>query len=212
MPPLLETFMELSFRNNFQHWHHILLAVFHVQKSWSLQCGSNFERATSNWAQNQATKEWGWFKYSTIPCRNELTGSAQPSITLPRWRNKTLALRSFVFLPPASRSLSIISTHVWLTVCSCPKKHASELFQDLLWIAHLCSFPRFVDASWNIYATANMPFFANFVSYTPESTAHSTLPIFLNFLKTRSNLLYTINQSVPRSKHFPPRLQKPISS
>ena len=28
----------------------------------------------------------------------------------------------------------------------------------------------------------------------------------LNLLKTKRNLLYIINQSVPRSKHFPPRL------
>jgi hypothetical protein len=27
-----------------------------------------------------------------------------------------------------------------------------------------------------------------------------------NLLKTKSNLLYIRNQSVPRSKHFPPRL------
>ena len=59
MPPLLETFMELSFRINFQHWHHILLAVFHVQKPWSFQCGPNFERATSNCDQNQVTNGWG---------------------------------------------------------------------------------------------------------------------------------------------------------
>jgi len=52
---------------------------------------------------------------------------------------------------------------------------------------------------------ANMPFLANSVPYTPESTAHSTFAIFLNPLKTKSNLLYIINQSVPRSKHFPPR-------
>ena len=32
-----------------------------------------------------------------------------------------------------------------------------------------------------------------------------------NLLKTKRNLLYIRNQSVPRCKHFPPRLQKPIS-
>jgi hypothetical protein len=34
---------------------------------------------------------------------------------------------------------------------------------------------------------------------------------FLKLLKTKRHLIYTRNQSVPRSKHFPPRLQKPIS-
>ena len=29
---------------------------------------------------------------------------------------------------------------------------------------------------------------------------------YLNLLKTKRNLLYIRNQSVPRSKHFPPRL------
>ena len=33
----------------------------------------------------------------------------------------------------------------------------------------------------------------------------------INLLKTKRNLLYIRNQSVPRSKHFPPRLWKPIS-
>jgi len=28
----------------------------------------------------------------------------------------------------------------------------------------------------------------------------------INLLKTKRNLLYTRNQPVPRSKHFPPRL------
>jgi len=33
-----------------------------------------------------------------------------------------------------------------------------------------------------------------------------------NLLKTKRNLLYIRNQSVPRSKHFPPRLKKkPVS-
>ena len=32
-----------------------------------------------------------------------------------------------------------------------------------------------------------------------------------NLLKTKRNLLYIRNQSVPRSKHFPPQLWKPIS-
>ena len=30
--------------------------------------------------------------------------------------------------------------------------------------------------------------------------------IRINLLKTKRNLLYIRNQSVPRSKHFPPRL------
>jgi len=30
--------------------------------------------------------------------------------------------------------------------------------------------------------------------------------IYINLLKTKRNLLYTRNQSVPRCKHFPPRL------
>jgi hypothetical protein len=30
-------------------------------------------------------------------------------------------------------------------------------------------------------------------------------------LKTKLNLLYMRNQSVPRCKHFPPQFQKPIS-
>jgi len=29
---------------------------------------------------------------------------------------------------------------------------------------------------------------------------------YFNFLKTKPNLLYVRNQSVPRCKHFPPRL------
>ena len=29
---------------------------------------------------------------------------------------------------------------------------------------------------------------------------------YVNLLKTKRNLLYIRNQSVPRSKHFPPRL------
>jgi hypothetical protein len=33
----------------------------------------------------------------------------------------------------------------------------------------------------------------------------------INILKIKRNLLYIRNQSVPRCKHFPPRLQKPIS-
>ena len=33
----------------------------------------------------------------------------------------------------------------------------------------------------------------------------------VNLLKTKSNLLYIINQPVQRSKLFPPQLQKPIS-
>lgn len=32
-----------------------------------------------------------------------------------------------------------------------------------------------------------------------------------NLLKTKRNLLYMRNKSVPHSKHFPPQLQKPIS-
>ena len=32
-----------------------------------------------------------------------------------------------------------------------------------------------------------------------------------NLLKTKHNLLYIRNQSIPRSKHFAPCLQKPIS-
>jgi len=31
----------------------------------------------------------------------------------------------------------------------------------------------------------------------------------VNLLKTKRNLLYIRNQSVPRCKHFPPRLEKP---
>jgi len=30
--------------------------------------------------------------------------------------------------------------------------------------------------------------------------------ILINFLKTKRNLLYIRNQSVPRCQHFPPRL------
>jgi len=33
----------------------------------------------------------------------------------------------------------------------------------------------------------------------------------LNLLKNKSNELYISNHSVPRCKHFPPRLWKPIS-
>jgi len=33
----------------------------------------------------------------------------------------------------------------------------------------------------------------------------------LNLLKTKRNLLYIRNQSVPCCKHFPPRLYKPPS-
>ena len=33
-----------------------------------------------------------------------------------------------------------------------------------------------------------------------------TIQFFFNLLKTKRNLLYIRNQSVPRSKHFPPRL------
>ena len=32
--------------------------------------------------------------------------------------------------------------------------------------------------------------------------------IYFNLLKTKHNLLYIRNQSVPRSKHFPPRFKK----
>jgi len=32
----------------------------------------------------------------------------------------------------------------------------------------------------------------------------------INLLKTKHNLLYVRNQSVPRSKHFPPRLQNQL--
>jgi len=32
-----------------------------------------------------------------------------------------------------------------------------------------------------------------------------------NLLKVESNMLYIRNQSVPRCKHFPPRLLKPVS-
>jgi len=32
-----------------------------------------------------------------------------------------------------------------------------------------------------------------------------------NLLKTKRNLLYIPNQSVPRCKHIPPRLYKPAS-
>jgi len=32
-----------------------------------------------------------------------------------------------------------------------------------------------------------------------------------DLLKTKPNLPYIGNQSAPRCKHFPPRLQKPIS-
>jgi hypothetical protein len=35
--------------------------------------------------------------------------------------------------------------------------------------------------------------------------------IFINLLKTKCNLLYIRNQSVPRCKHFPTWLYKPIS-
>jgi len=31
-------------------------------------------------------------------------------------------------------------------------------------------------------------------------------PMNINLLKTKRNLLYVRNQSVPRCKHFPPRL------
>jgi len=34
---------------------------------------------------------------------------------------------------------------------------------------------------------------------------------YVNLLKTKRNLIYIRNQSVPRCKHFPPWLQKPIS-
>jgi len=33
----------------------------------------------------------------------------------------------------------------------------------------------------------------------------------INLLKNKRYLLYIRNQSIPRCKHFPPRLQKPIS-
>jgi hypothetical protein len=44
---------------------------------------------------------------------------------------------------------------------------------------------------------------AHFKNFFPVSS--------IKLLKTKRNLLYIRNQSVPRSKHFPPRLQKPIS-
>ena len=40
-----------------------------------------------------------------------------------------------------------------------------------------------------------MPFLANSVSYTPDSTARPTVAIFLNLLKIKSNRLYIIYQS-----------------
>jgi hypothetical protein len=35
--------------------------------------------------------------------------------------------------------------------------------------------------------------------------------IRFNLLKKKRDLLYVRSQSVPRCKHFPPRLQKPVS-
>ena len=37
-------------------------------------------------------------------------------------------------------------------------------------------------------------------------TQHNCIQKEINLLKTKPNLLYIRNQSVPRSKHFPPRL------
>jgi len=42
-------------------------------------------------------------------------------------------------------------------------------------------------------------------------TFHLTLSIAFNLLKTKRNLFHIMNQSIPRCKHFPPRLQKPVS-
>jgi hypothetical protein len=43
------------------------------------------------------------------------------------------------------------------------------------------------------------------------ATGHGRYFFLFNLLKTKRNLLYIRNQSVPRYKRFPPRLQKPFS-
>ena len=40
----------------------------------------------------------------------------------------------------------------------------------------------------------------------PNKTLHYCTYLCINLLKTKHNLVYIRNQSVPRSKHFPPRL------
>ena len=99
MPPLLDTFMELSFRNTFHHWHHILLAVFHAQKPWSLQCEPNFERATSNWAQNEVTKVWGVFIQVQQHTVSQWTHKQCPArYNIATMEEQNAGPRSFVFL------------------------------------------------------------------------------------------------------------------
>jgi len=56
------------------------------------------------------------------------------------------------------------------------------------------------------------------ISMTNQTNRSEVIPldsfffcIVINLLKTKRNLLYIKNQPVPRSKLFPPRLQKRIS-
>jgi hypothetical protein len=53
------------------------------------------------------------------------------------------------------------------------------------------------------YSLINSPFAKFWISYSDVYT--------VNLLKTKRNLLYIRNQSLPRSKHFLPGLQKPVS-
>lgn len=132
------------------------LAVFHVQKPWSLQCGPNFERVTSNWVQNHVTKEWGGLIHVQHHTVAQWTHRQCPA----RYNFATMEEQSadptFIRFPTHSLPypLQYFYTQVWLTVCSCLNKQASDLFQHLLWIARLSSYPRFADASSNIYATS----------------------------------------------------------
>jgi hypothetical protein len=128
-----------------------------------------------------------WFNSSTILCRNELTDSAQRDKTFSRWRNKTLAPSSF----------------------SCPQPHiASPIFLhtslfECLFLSEQTSFWSFSTSSLNYSFTYLPTFCRRFLKYlchkqtchflqtlpyTSDSTAHATFAIFLNLLKTKSNL------------------------
>ena len=68
--------------------------------------------------------------------------------------------------------------------------------------SHLCSLISLSRFQFYIYEHL-------FVIYVSCSVQCACIPSYyqlINLLKTKRNLLYIINQSVPRSKHFPPRL------
>jgi len=44
------------------------------------------------------------------------------------------------------------------------------------------------------------------INRTLQSVIINKEHVFINLLKTKRNLVYIRNQSVPRCKHFPPRL------